>query len=115
VRHGVRSLLESQDDDWEVVGEATNGQEAVQLYRKLKPDAIVMDITMPGLNGLDATSEIVKDNPGCKVLILTMHEGPTLLHSVQQSGAKGVVTKSKAMRELTPALRAIIGGETYFD
>lgn len=107
------SILETQDD-WEIAGEAVNGQEAIRLYRQPKPDAVVMDITMPVMNGLDATKEIVTANPGSKVLILTMHENgfqPT----IERSGAKGMVTKSRAMDELTPALKAIIAGQTYFD
>jgi DNA-binding NarL/FixJ family response regulator len=102
-------------DEWEVVGEAANGQEALQLYKKLKPDAVVMDITMPVMDGLHATTEMVKQNPESKVLILTMHESPSLRHTAEVSGAKGVVIKTKAMRELTPALKTIINGETYFD
>ena len=102
-------------DNWEVVGEASNGREAVQLNRQLKPDAIVMDITMPVLNGLDATSEIVKFDPNSKVLILTMHESASLWQSVQRSGARGLINKSRATEKLTSALQAIIGGNTYFD
>src|SRR5690348_106058 len=113
VREGVRRILETQND-WEVAGEAADGQEAIRLYRQLKPDAVVMDITMPVMNGLDATKAIVEANPDSKVLVLTMHEngfGPL----IERSGAKGVVTKSRATKELTPALEAIIAGQTYFD
>jgi DNA-binding NarL/FixJ family response regulator len=113
VRHGVRHILETQDN-WTIVGEASNGQEAIQLNRDLKPDVIVMDITMPVMNGLDATREIVRAHPDCKVLILTMHEGPTIYRAIQHTGAKGMLTKSQAMNELTPALKAIIAGHTYF-
>jgi len=74
-----------------------------------------MDITMPVMNGLDATSEIVKRNPDSKVLILTMHEASSFLQSIRRSGARGVVAKSRAMDELTPALQAIIAGQTYFN
>ena len=105
--------METQDD-WEVAGEATNGPEAVRLTQQLKPDAVLMDISMPGMNGLDATTEIVKADPNCKVLILTMHENASLWRSVRASGAKGLLGKSRAAEELTPALKAVIGGETYF-
>ena len=113
VRHGVRHILETQED-WSIVGEAADGQEAIQLNRQLMPDAIVMDIAMPLMNGLDATREIVKANPNCKVLILTMHQGPSIYQAIQHSGAKGMVTKSQATEELTRALSAVIAGNTYF-
>lgn len=112
-RAGVRQILETQND-WEIAGEAANGKEAIRLYRQVKPDAVVMDITMPVMNGLDATKEIVTANPDSKVLILTMHENG-FGHLIERSGAKGMVTKSRAMDELTPALEAIIAGQTYFN
>lgn len=112
VRHAVREILEMQN--WEVAGEAANGLEAIRLTEELKPDAILMDVTMPGMDGLDATSEITKCNPHANVLILTMHEHSSLLNLAQRYGAKGVLTKARAMNELTPALRAIIAGKTYF-
>lgn len=113
MRHGVRRILETQDE-WEIAGEATDGREAIRLNRELKPDAIIMDITMPMLSGLEATSEIVKSNPESKVLIFTMHDSESLLHSSQRVGAKGLLTKSRAAGELTPALKAIIAGQNYF-
>jgi two-component system, NarL family, nitrate/nitrite response regulator NarL len=113
VRQGVRHILETQND-WEVAGEAADGAEALRLVGQLKPDAIIMDITMPVMSGLEATNEIVKNNPDSKVLILTMHESPNLLRPVQHVGARGLLTKSRASRELTPALQAIIAGQTYF-
>ena len=73
-----------------------------------------MDIAMPVMNGLEATDEIVKANPNSKVLMLTMHESHELWRSIQRSGAKGMVGKSRAIEELTPALQTIIDGNTYF-
>jgi DNA-binding NarL/FixJ family response regulator len=113
VRREVRHILETQNH-WEVVGEATNGREALDMVGDAKPDAIVMDISMPVMNGLEATSEITRRNPGCKVLIFTAHSTAGLLGQIQRSGAKGLVTKSNATIELTPALHAIIKGQTYF-
>jgi len=113
VRHGVRNILETQDD-WEVVGEASNGEEAIELNQELKPDAIVMDITMPVMNGLHATRNIMKSNPNCRVLILTVLEDPSLSRPIQLTGARGLVSKTNAMDELTPALKAILAGNTYF-
>jgi DNA-binding NarL/FixJ family response regulator len=113
VRQGIRRILETQNE-WEVAGEATNGEEALRLAQELRPDAIIMDIAMPVMNGLEATSEITRENPDSKVLIFTIFENPTLASPVRRSGAKGLVIKSKAMSELTPALHAIIAGQTYF-
>jgi DNA-binding NarL/FixJ family response regulator len=113
VRQGIRRILETQNE-WEVAGEATNGEEALRLAQELRPDAIIMDLAMPVMNGLEATSAITKKNPDSKVLIFTMHENPTLASPIRRSGAKGLVIKSKAMSELTPALHAIIAGQTYF-
>ena len=93
VRHQVRHILETQDD-WEVVGEAANGQEALRLIPEVNPDAVVMDISMPFMNGLEATNEITRRNLDCKVLILTMHESSILLEPIRRSGARGLVTKS---------------------
>lgn len=114
VRQGVRHILEEQDE-WEVAGEAANGQEALRLVQELKPDAVVMDISMPVMNGLDATAQIANACPESRVLIFTMHENSTLLESALRAGAKGVLTKSRAAKELTPALKTIIAGNTYFE
>lgn len=99
---------------WEICGEAANGKEAVRLNRELKPDAIIMDITMPIMSGIEAAAEIVKLNPDSKVLMFTMHDPGVVLRQIQRSGAKGVLTKSRAASELGPALEAILAGETYF-
>jgi len=113
VRQGVRRILES-GSHWEVCGEAANGQEALRLTRELKPDDIVMDITMPVMSGLEATREITKFNPDSKILIFTMHDPGKFVASIQGSGAKGALNKSKAASDLAPALEAILAGETYF-
>src|SRR5206468_1853244 len=93
VRRGVRSLLESQDG-WEVCGEATNGRDAVELSGRLRPDVIVMDLSLPGLNGLDATRQILRDAPATEVLVLTMHHSEELARDVLQAGARGYLLKS---------------------
>jgi len=113
VRQGVRHILETEAE-WQVVGEATDGKEALRLNKELKPDLIVMDITMPVMGGLEATTEITKANPGSKILILSMHEGSMLVKTVQTAGAKGLVTKSKAASQLLAALQKINSGDTYF-
>lgn len=113
VRHGVRQILESQND-WQVCGEACNGREAIRLSHELKPDVIVMDITMPVMSGLEATSEITRANPDSRVLVFTMHDPAPIASQIRSTGAKGVLTKSRAASDLTPALHAILAGQTYF-
>ena len=103
VRRGVRSLLESHED-WEVCGEATTGREAVEQSRRLRPDVVVMDLSLPELNGLDATRQILKDAPNIEVLVLTMHHSEELARDVLQAGARGYVLKADADENLITAV-----------
>jgi DNA-binding NarL/FixJ family response regulator len=103
VRRGVRSLLESHED-WEVCGEATTGRDAVEQSRRLRPDVVVMDVSLPELNGLDATRQILKDCPETEVLVLTMHQSEELARDVLQAGARGYVLKSDADENLIAAV-----------
>jgi DNA-binding NarL/FixJ family response regulator len=103
VRRGVRSLLESHEG-WEVCGEATNGRDAVEQSRQLRPDVVVMDLSLPELNGLDATRQILKDGPGIEVLVLTMHHSEELAHDVLRAGARGYIMKSDADENLITAV-----------
>jgi DNA-binding NarL/FixJ family response regulator len=103
VRRGVRSLLESRES-WEVCGEATTGREAVEQNRQLRPDVVVMDLSLPELNGLDATRQILKDTPGTQVLVLTMHQSEQLARDVLQAGARGYVLKADADESLIAAV-----------
>jgi DNA-binding NarL/FixJ family response regulator len=105
VRRGVRSLLESHEG-WEVCGEAATGREAVEQSRRLHPDVVVMDLSLPGLNGLDATRQILKDAPDTEVLVLTMHHSEELARDVLKAGARGYVLKADADENL------IIGVDT---
>jgi DNA-binding NarL/FixJ family response regulator len=106
VRRGVRSLLESHDG-WEVCGEATNGRDAVEQSRRLRPDVVVMDLSLPELNGLDATRQILKSAPGIEVLVLTMHHSEALARDVLQAGARGYVMKSDADENLIAAVDSL--------
>jgi DNA-binding NarL/FixJ family response regulator len=106
VRRGVRALLESHEG-WEVCGEATTGREAVELSRRLRPDIIIMDLSLPLLNGLDATRQILKDAPDSEVLVLTMHHSEELARDVLQAGARGYLLKSDADQNLIAAVDSL--------
>jgi DNA-binding NarL/FixJ family response regulator len=113
VRKGLRALLEARPG-WEVAGEAKDGKEAVQQVRDLKPDVIILDISMPLLNGLEATRQIIKENPKARILILTMHESDPLIQEVLNAGARGYLLKSDAGRDLVTAVDALRNNKTYF-
>ena len=106
VRRGVRALLESQAG-WHVSGEATTGREAIDLARQLQPDIVIMDLSLPELNGLDATREVLKVSPGSEVLILTMHHSEELARDALQVGARGYVLKSDADQNLVAAVASL--------
>src|SRR5580704_2658250 len=95
-------------------GEACNGREAVEKATQLMPDVIVMDVSMPGLNGLEATRQIVKTNPATKVLILTLHDSDQVIHDVLDVGARGYLLKSDSGSELVAAVDALLRDKTYF-
>lgn len=113
VHQGIQMILQSRPE-WQIVGQANNGAEAVDMAQKLQPDAIVMDITMPVMNGLEATRQITKLGLSSPVIIFTMHESPGLLESVQSAGGRGLVLKSRAAHDLIEALERVINGGTYF-
>jgi DNA-binding NarL/FixJ family response regulator len=113
VRRGVRSILESRAD-WEICGEAANGQEAIDKTRQLNPDLIVLDITMPVLNGLDAARSIRKSSPNTVILILSMHVSKELIQEAQRIGAKGFVVKGEAGDNLVKAVDAVTQFKTFF-
>ncbi len=112
VREGLRVLLESQPDI-EVVGEATNGEDAVKKAREAKPDIILMDITMPVMNGLEATHQIKQSNPEIRILALTMHEGDEYFFKVLEAGASGYFVKGGSSNELVAAIRAVQRGDVF--
>jgi DNA-binding NarL/FixJ family response regulator len=114
VRAGVKTILATRPD-WEVCGEATNGRMAVDLAKELRPDLIVMDITMPVMSGLEAAKEIAKHNLPSKVLVLSMHELHYKIEDLVKMGVRGYVLKSDAVRDLTRALDELAGGGTFMD
>ena len=114
VRRGVLASIQQFRPDWEVCGEASNGREAVASAASLKPDIVVMDISMPEMNGLEATRQILKENPEIEVLILSMHESEQLVHEVLASGARGYVLKADAGNDLIAALEALRQHKLFF-
>ena len=113
VRRGLRDLLEKQPG-WKVVGEATNGREAVEKAKQLKPDVSILDISMPSLNGLEAARQIVESGSPTKVLILTVHQSDPLIHQMVKTGVRGYVLKSDAASELIHAVEALQRNKTFF-
>jgi two-component system, NarL family, response regulator NreC len=114
IRDGLKLLVNSRSD-MEVVGEADNGRTALQLAEELSPDVVVMDISMPELNGLQATKKLKDKSPQVKVLILTRHGEPGYLQELLQAGASGYVLKQSKSEELIRAILAVAAGQTYLD
>ena len=112
VRDGLRMLLE-QHGDLKVVGAAADGREALNEARRLRPDIVIMDISMPGMNGIEAAQAICEALPATKVLILSQQASPVHAHRALQAGARGYVLKQAAATELVTAVRALQGGRRY--
>lgn len=112
VREGIRMILDAEPD-FEVVGEAKDGEEAMQLARTLRPDVVVMDISMPHVSGVEATREIKRTLPDTHILILTMHEEESYVFQLLQLGASGYVLKRAAATDLVDAVRAASRGEAF--
>jgi DNA-binding NarL/FixJ family response regulator len=115
VREGLRNLLSQSRPGWVICGQARNGEEAVEAVRDLAPDAVVMDITMPIMSGLEAARRITKLGTTCRVLMFTMHESDRLGQEVRDAGAQGYVLKSQAAKNLIVAIETILAGGTFFD
>ena len=113
VRRGLRALLECQPG-WVVVDEAVNGREAVEKVAHWKPDVVALDISMPELNGLEATRQILKAAPETEVVILTVHESEQVVREVLKAGARGYVLKSDAGRDLVAAVHALSQHKPFF-
>ena len=113
VRRGLRQLIE-MNPDWQIAGEAANGREAVEGVRELKPDIVVLDITMPELDGLSAARQILKSLPATEILILTMHESEQIVRELLDAGARGYVLKTDAGRDLVAAVGALSRHKQFF-
>jgi DNA-binding NarL/FixJ family response regulator len=114
VRRGFRRLLEDESD-MQVVGEAGDGEDAVKQARALRPKVVVMDCALPGMNGLEATRQILEDSADTAVLMLSMHSENTWVRQAIEAGAKGYILKNAINLELGPAIRRVASGETCFD
>ncbi len=113
LRQGLRALLQTEPD-MEIVGEAENGRQAVQMAAKLAPDVVVMDIAMPQLNGLEASHQIAKEAPLTKVLILSSYGDDEYVHQLTEAGAVGYLVKQTAANDLIKAIREAQKGNAYF-
>jgi two-component system response regulator NreC len=112
MRDGIKALL-SIYDDIEVVGEASEGREAIEMARELNPDVVVMDISMPGMDGLEVTRRLTKRNPGMKVIILTQHDNREYILSTIKVGAAGYIPKKALGADLISAIRAVHSGDSF--
>jgi len=112
VREGVRMIL-AKESDLEVVGEAGDGQEALELTKRLRPQVVVMDISMPGMGGIEATQTLRSTSPDVQVVALTMHEDETYVFQLLRAGAAGYVLKRAAAQDLVQAVRAAAKGEAF--
>ena len=113
VRRGLRTILAAHQD-WEVCGEASGGQEAIQKAVELQPELVIMDISMPGLSGLQATRQIREALPQTEVLILSMHESHEVMRAAREAGARGFIVKSDPDSRLMEAMRTVCLHKPYF-
>jgi len=113
LREGIKALLEKQENI-EVVAEAANGREAISKVVQFRPDVVVLDISMPLMDGLEATRQMKKESPDVKILVLTMHDDEEYFLQLLRAGASGYVTKRAVSRELVSAIEAVYRGESFF-
>ena len=113
VRRGIRALVAARQG-WDIVAEATDGREVVEIVERLHPDVVVMDIGMPNLNGLDATRQILASVPQTRILVLTMHHSEQIVREVIAAGARGFLLKSDTGKELINAIEALQNHRTFF-
>lgn len=114
VREGIRNLMGRARPEWEICGEAKNGKEAVEAVKSLRPDVVILDVSMPVMSGLEAAPLIVRLGLNSRVLIFTMHESDRLAAEIRSTGAHGYVVKSQAARDLILAVERLLDGGTFF-
>jgi two-component system response regulator NreC len=112
VRQGFKMILDAQAD-MEIVGEAANGREAVELAEQLRPDIVVMDVAMPELNGIEATRRVIAADAHIRVIALSMHKDSAYVREILRAGARGYLLKDSGADDLVKAIRAVAGGESY--
>jgi DNA-binding NarL/FixJ family response regulator len=112
VRHGFMMILGAQAD-MEIVGEAANGREAIELAEQLRPDIVVMDVAMPELNGIEATRRLAASQPHTRVVALSMHKDSVYVREILRAGARGYLLKDSGPEDLVKAVRAVAGGESW--
>jgi|SRR5215470_14900456 len=114
VREGIGKLLARMRPEWEICGQASDGDQALESIQALKPDVVVLDITMPKMSGLEVATQVAALKLGCRVLMFTMHESDRLANDVREVGAQGFVLKSQAARDLVRAIDCLLAGGTFF-
>jgi DNA-binding NarL/FixJ family response regulator len=112
IRRGIQTILHPFPE-WEFCGEANNGNDAIRMAGELRPEIIIMDVSMPGLNGIEATRAICKTQPKVKIVLLTLHESAELVRNAFRAGARGYLLKTDAEQELVRALTVVIEEGTY--
>ena len=112
VRQGFKMIL-AAEADMEIVGEAANGREAVDLAEQLRPDVVVMDVSMPELNGIEATRRLASSVPHARVVALSMHKDSVYVREILRAGARGYLLKDSGAADLVAAIRAVASGESY--
>ena len=115
VREGISQLIARSRPEWLICGQASNGEQAIELVQTLTPDVVILDISMPKVNGLQVAAKIAAMQLRCRVLMFTMHESERLARDVRAAGAQGVVLKSQASRDLIRAVDHLLAGDTFFD
>jgi len=115
VREGISQLIARSRPEWLICGQASNGEQAIELAQTLLPDVVILDISMPKINGLQVATRIADMHLRCRVLMFTMHESERLARDVRAAGAQGVVLKSQASRDLIRAMDHLLAGDTFFD